>query len=230
MRETQIGKYYRAKKRFKLGKMFPQGKTIDDLFPEVPNLKIVNEVSMFPKIGIHADATEYEGYGVLGSYYLRYKRFLEYNNIPHTVIDLSKSNWLEQTKNLDILVVAYNSEPSRLNELQAKTCILENQYGVICYPSCKDMWSYEDKNRVYYLVKEHGFEHAETFVSNNREEAISYVNNAEYPFVSKIKTGSCSRGVELVKNKKRALQIVKQNFGVGRRALWTYSLVKFKMI
>jgi len=226
LRETQIGKYYRAKKRFKLGKMFPKGKTIDDLFPEVPNLKIVNDLSKIPKIGIHADATEYEGYGVLGSYYLRYKRFLEYNNISHTVIDLSKSNWLEQTKNLDILVVAYTSEPSRLNELQAKTCILENQYGVICYPSCKDMWSYEDKNRVYYLVKEHGFEHAETFVSNNREEAISYVNNAEYPFVSKIKTGSCSRGVELVKNKKRALQIVKQNFGVGRRALWTYSFEK----
>lgn len=92
LRETKIGRYYRAKKRFKLGKMFPKGKTIDDLFPEVPNLKIVNDLSKIPKIGIHADATEYEGYGVLGSYYLRYKRFLEYNNISHTVIDLSKSN------------------------------------------------------------------------------------------------------------------------------------------
>ncbi|MDD3563782.1 MAG: hypothetical protein PHR32_08930 [Candidatus Cloacimonetes bacterium] len=226
LKSTRLGQYYRSRRRLKLGKLFSLDKSIDDLFPEVPNVKIKGTLDRFPKIGIHKDPTEYNGYGVLASYYLRYKRFLDFNLIPHTIIDLKKSDWLEQCEDLDIIVVAYESEPSRLNELQAKIGILDTYHGKLCYPSAKDLWSYEDKVRIFYLVKEHGLGHADTFISHDYEEAVEYTKKANYPLVSKIKTGSCSRGVELVKDKKRALQIVKQNFGLGRKALWTYSFEK----
>lgn len=226
LKATRLGQYYRSRRRLKLGKLFSLDKSLDDLFPEVPNVKIKGKLDRLPRIGIHKDPTEYNGYGVLASYYLRYKRFLDYNSIPHTVIDLKRSDWLNQCKDLDIIVVSYASEPSRLNELQAKIGILETYHGKICYPSAKDLWSYEDKVRVFYLVKEHGLSHADTFISHDYEEAVQYTEKANYPLVSKIKTGSCSRGVELVQDKKRALQIVKQNFGLGRKALWTYSFEK----
>ncbi|MDD3873050.1 MAG: hypothetical protein PHE01_02280 [Methanosarcina sp.] len=226
LKNTSLGRYYRTQKRLKLGKLFPLDKSLDDLFPEVPNVKLKGVSDRLPRIGIHADPTEYNGYGILGSYYLRYKRFLDYNAIPHKVINLFRSDWLNQCKDLDIIVVSYASEPSRLNELQAKIGLLENYHGKLCYPSAKDLWSYEDKVRIYYLVKEHGFKHADTFITHDYDEAVQFVQNASYPLISKIKTGSCSRGVDLIKDKRGALQIVDQNFGVGRKALWTYSFEK----
>ena len=226
LRNTPFGKAYRTRIRLKSGKLFSPEKTLDDLFPEVPHLRISPARLRNPRIGIHADPTHYNGYVILASYFLRYKRFLDYNNIPFKIINLRKSDWLDQCKDIDILVASYASEPSRLNELQAKIGILEQYHGIMCYPSAKDLWSYEDKTRNYYLVNEYGLKHARTFISHDHEEALDFVRTAEYPLISKIKTGSGSRGVELVKNKERAEKIVNQNFGLGRKALWTYSFEK----
>lgn len=226
LRNTSLGITYRTRIRLKKGKLFSKTQTIDDLFPEVPYLKILGEMDTIPRIGIHPDPIEYNGYYILGSYFLRYRRFLEYNNIPFKIINLRKSDWLNQCKDIDILVASYASEPSRLNELQAKIGILEKYHRILCYPSAKDLWSYEDKTRIYYLVNEYGLKHARTFISHDQDEALDFVRSATYPLVSKIKTGSCSRGVELVKNKEQAARIVQQNFGLGRKALWTYSYEK----
>lgn len=226
VRNTKFGVYYRAKKRGRQGKLFSKKQSLDDLFPEVPFVKVKGLGANMPRIGIHKDPTELGGYHILGSYFLRYKRFLDYNTIPYKVIDLKRSDWIDQCKDLDILIVAYNSEPSRLNELQAKTEILEQFHNVLCYPASKDLWSYEDKCRVFYLINEYGFMHADTFITHDYQEALSFVESAKYPLVSKIKTGSCSRGVELVKDASRAKKIVNQSFGLGRKALWTYSFEK----
>lgn len=226
VRNTKFGVYWRGKIRAKRGKLFDKNKSLDDLFPEVPYVKVKGLGARIPVIGIHKDPTELGGYHILGSYFLRYKRFLDFNSIPYKVVDLKRSDWIEQCKDLDILIVAYTSEPSRLNEMQAKTGILEQFHNVLCYPAAKDLWSYEDKVRVYYLINEYGFTHAKTFITHDYDEAMAFVKTAQYPLVSKIKTGSCSRGVELVKDSSRAMKIVKQSFGLGRRALWTYSFEK----
>ncbi len=226
LRNTRLGRMYRTRLRLKKGKLFPLTKTIDDLFPEVPYVKLNNTPEPLPIIGIHKDPTEYQGYGILGSYYLRYKRFLDFNCIPHKVLNLHREDWLDQCKDIDIVITAFTSEPSRLSELMAKVGILEQLHNKVCYPSFRDLWSYEDKVRTYYLVKEYGFDHVETFITHDQAEAVDFATKAVYPLVSKIKTGSCSRGVELVHNRNQAMRIIRQNFGSGRKALWTYSLEK----
>lgn len=226
LRNTPLGKAYRTRIRLKSGKLYSPEKTLDDLFPEVPHLRTSQVHFRKPRIGVHADPTLYNGYAILGSYFIRYKRFLEYNDFPFTVINLRRSDWLEQCEDCDVIIAAYASEPSRLLELQAKIRILERYHGKLCYPSDSDLWSYEDKTRIYYLVREYGLNHAETFISHDQEEALEFATSASYPLVSKIKTGSGSRGVELVRTKEQAVKIVRQNFGMGRKALWTYSFEK----
>lgn len=226
LKNTRIGMAYRTRIRLRKGKLFPLSNTIDDLFPEVPFVKLIGDMGRHPLIGIHKDATEYNGYGILASYFLRYKRFLDFNQLQYKVINLYQSDWLDQCAGVDIVITAYASEPSRLSELSAKVGILENFHNKVCYPSARDLWSYEDKVRTYYLVKEFGFPHADTFITHDLAEAERFAQTARYPLVSKIRTGSCSRGVELVHSQKQALRIIRQNFGVGRKALWTYSFEK----
>ena len=144
LRNTKLGIMYRTRLRLKKGKLFPLTKTIDDLFPEVPYVKLNNAPEPLPKIGIHKGPTEYHGYGILGSYYLRYKRFLDFNGIPHKVLNLHREDWLEQCEDVDIVITSFASEPSRLSELMAKVGILEQLHHKVCYPSTRDLWSYED--------------------------------------------------------------------------------------
>lgn len=226
LRRTRLGMLYRAHKRLKKGTLFPASQTIDDLFPEVPYVKITSDLKKLPLIGIQKDATEYMGYNVLTARFPRYRRFLEFNQIPYKLVNLNRSDWLQQCEEVDILIAHCVSEPSRLNEFQTKTEILEGFHGKTCYPSSKDRWSYEDKIRTFYQVQEFGFEHARTFILHDRDEAVAFVETAHYPLVSKIKTGSGSRGVDLIRNKDQALRIINRNFGLGRKALWTYSFEK----
>lgn len=226
VRNTKLGIYLRGKMGTKRGVLFPKNKSLDDVYPDVPFVKIKGMGSRIPKIGVHKDATEVGNYHILGSHFLRYERFLDFNSIPYKVIDLKRSNWIEQCKDLDILIAPYSSEPSRLSEIQAKAGMLEKFHNVLCYPAAKDLWSYEDKLRIFYLFREYGFNHAKTFVTNDYDEAVTFVKTAKYPLVSKIRTGSGSRGVELVKDASQAMRIVKQSFGLGRRVLWTYSFEK----
>jgi glutathione synthase/RimK-type ligase-like ATP-grasp enzyme len=226
LRNTRLGRMYRTRLRLKKGKLFPASQTIDDLFPEVPYVKITSELGKLPLIGIQKDVTEYMGYNVLTARFPRYKRFLDFNQIPYKLVNLNRSDWLQQCEDVDILIAHCVSEPSRLNEFQTKTDILERFHGKTCYPSSKDRWSYEDKIRTFYQVQELGFEHARTFISHDHDEAVAFAETASYPLISKIKTGSCSRGVDLIRNKDQALRIINRNFGLGRRALWTYSFEK----
>lgn len=224
--DTRIGHFLRTKKQLKKGKLLPIGLNLEDLFPDVAKVKINLEGLICPRIGIHRDATEYNGHIIIGSYYLRYKSFLENNNINYNILNLFRSDWLEQCQDLDLIIIAYNSEPSRLNELYSKVYILEKFHNKVCYPSSSDLWSYEDKIRLNYLFREYGVPYVKTFITHDYNEAMDFIKKANYPFVSKIKTGSCSRGIELIKNYRQAEKIVKKNFGLGRKALWTYSFEK----
>ena len=60
LRNTRLGRMYRSRMRLKKGKLFPLTKTIDDLFPEVPYVKLNNTLEPLPIIGIHKDPTEYQ--------------------------------------------------------------------------------------------------------------------------------------------------------------------------
>ena len=88
VRNTKFGVYWRGKIRAKRGKLFDKSKSLDDLFPEVPYVRVKGLGSKIPVIGIHKDPTELGGYHILGSYFLRYKRFLDFNSIPYKVVDL----------------------------------------------------------------------------------------------------------------------------------------------
>lgn len=226
IKKSKLGQYYRARIKLQHGMLFPADKSIDDLFPEVAKVIIDFEDNDCPNIGIHKDSTEFYGFKILGSYYLRYERFLRNNNIKHAVLNLFRSDWLEQCKDIDIIVVAYNSEPSRLHELQSKIYILESFHGKTCYPSSSDLWSYEDKIRLYYLMREYDVPCVNTFISHDYQESLQFIKTSRYPLVSKIRTGSGSRGVELVHNYFQAKSIIEKNFGLGRKALWTYHFEK----
>jgi len=152
----------------------------------------------------------------------KYQRYLEHNDIPYEFFDISKSNWIEEALNFDVIVWRTDSDPATQRDAETKICFIENHLKKLCYPTYREIWSYEDKVRQYYLFKINNIPTVETFITNEKEEAIKFIEKAKFPVVSKITTGSGSLGVEIIKDKRAAKKFISKVFAPGRNTYWTY--------
>jgi len=161
-------------------------------------------------IGIHA--------GKLGRFpktFQVYEKILKYNNIDYIRLDINEPDFWEKVKGLDLFI--FNFENTTDQKELAKTIIpvIQNQLNVTCFPDVTTAWSYDDKIKEFYLLKEAGFPVIESFIFWNKDHALRWAQQAKYPMVFKLKAGSQSDNVILVKGKSFARRIIKRMFGRG---------------
>jgi glutathione synthase/RimK-type ligase-like ATP-grasp enzyme len=166
-----------------------------------------------PSIGIVLDRSS-------PPYWTKYKRFAMNNGLPFGIIDIHTSNWIDKAQKYDMIVWRPLSSPSSMEEARRKIYILEKHLGMLCYPSYDTLVLYEDKVMQFEQFRLHEIPAISTFITHSKNEAIEFVNHAEYPLVSKITTGSGSAGVEIVRNKAKARRIIDEVF--SERGRWTY--------
>lgn len=174
-----------------------------------------------PKVGIVKDCYS-SLFTPKNAYWPKYQRYLEHNDIPYEFYDIYKSNWIEESQKFDIIIWHTSSDPATQRDAKTKIYLLENYLGILCHPNYNEIWSYEDKVRQYYLFKKNNLPVIDTFISNNKEEVVDFIKTTEYPFISKISTGSGSQGVQLIENKREAIRYINKVFAAGRNTYWTY--------
>ena len=156
-------------------------------------------------------------------YYTKFERLLKKNNINYKFFNIHSANWLGDVKEFDCVIWRPLSVPWELEEAREKIYILEKYMGKVVYPSYSEILFYENKTYQYDLLKLKGFPVIDTFISYDYNECIDYINNKLVtPCVSKIKAGSGSEGVELVKSKSQALSIIKKAFSDGAKTYWPF--------
>lgn len=156
------------------------------------------------------------------AYWPKFARFLEKNDIPYRLIDIKKSTFIEESKDLDIVIWRTPSMYSDQWEATDKIEYLNNYMGKFTIPSKESLWFYEDKMREYWLFKKYNLPAIKTFISHSKEETLTYIDSLEYPIISKDKTSSSAEGVILVKNRKHALKICNLVFSSGMKLYEKY--------
>jgi glutathione synthase/RimK-type ligase-like ATP-grasp enzyme len=159
---------------------------------------------------------------VPGAYWPKYERFLKNNGIEYDYYDVHNSNFIEQARKFDIIIWRTLSDPAEQEEAASKIKILESNMGKLCLPNEHELWIYENKINEYYLSRVNFLPVIKTFISNSKEETFNYIKKCEYPFVSKITTGSSSEGVVLIKKYSQAKKLCKKVFDNGKSSCWTY--------
>ncbi len=160
-------------------------------------------------------------------YWTKYARFFTNNQIPYRIVSVQDSDWLDQVGDLDMLIWRPLSRPAQLAEAKNKLYALESYLDVFTVPSYRDIWMYEDKLNQYYALKMLGLPVVDTFVSHSLKETLSYLEQAVYPLVWKISSGSGSLGVSLMLNRRKALRAAKKVFSpAGRWTYWGYERQK----
>ena len=155
-------------------------------------------------------------------YYTKFARFLENNDFNFEYYNIFSSNWQKEAQKYDYIIWRPMSYYWEIDTARNKIYFLEKMLNIKTVPSFKEIKFYENKTMQYYFLKQNNYPLINTFISNDYDEVMEYIENTEYPLVSKIKTSSGSSDVTLVKNKHHAKKIVKKIFKVGRNTYWPF--------
>jgi glutathione synthase/RimK-type ligase-like ATP-grasp enzyme len=168
-----------------------------------------------PRVGLVQDTDSYP-------YWTKYHRFLEANQFPFHLVNIHGRSWLDELRDVDVLVWRPSSEPSKLEEARRKIFYLSEFTHVQCYPSLRAVTLYENKILQSFAFAALGVETPRTVVSFTLRDALEGVSALGEKVVWKITTGSGSFGVERM----RASQVraaTRRAFSVrGRKTYWPY--------
>jgi glutathione synthase/RimK-type ligase-like ATP-grasp enzyme len=185
-------------------------------------IRVRIEKKDMPKVGL---VEEMPGQGVL-TFWPKYRRFLNHSEIPHKMIYIDRSDWMEQIKGLDILIWRPPASPAPLKAAKDKIYAAEEYLGITTIPSYRDLWLYEEKINQCYALKALGLPVVDTYISHDKEETLAHLETAEYPMVWKVNTGFGSLGVFLMKNKNQGVRLVNKVFSQGIPTFWRYQRQK----
>jgi len=156
------------------------------------------------------------------AYWPKFERFLSNNDLEFNFYNIHASDWIEKSKEYDLIIWRVNSDPISMDEAREKIEFLEKQLKKDCFPSFEEIWSNEDKVKTYHLLNNAKIPIPKTYVSYDPDETATYIENTSFPFVSKIRTGSGSKGVKLIRSKTEARKLAERVFRNGSPTYWPY--------
>lgn len=98
--------------------------------------------------------------------------------------------------------------------------------GIKVFPNRNTLWHFDDKIAETYLFKLLNIPTINTWIFYDKKEASAFITKTSYPKVFKLRKGSGSKGVVLVKTKKQAKRLVGKAFGKGFKTVSTYFMFR----
>jgi glutathione synthase/RimK-type ligase-like ATP-grasp enzyme len=145
----------------------------------------------------------------------RWISYCSQKEIPFKIVNCYSNNIIDELKDCDALMWHhYQSSPKDV--LIAKPILYSlEQSGKIVFPDFFTNWHFDDKLGQKYLLESIGAPLVRSFVSFNRQEALKWAKEAEYPQVFKLRRGAGSSNVRLVRSYRDAKRKINKAFGSG---------------
>lgn len=151
----------------------------------------------------------------LYTYWPKFERFLKNNAIPYSFLNVHCEDWIKEAKKYDLIVWRPFSDPASMYEQYTKIVYIEKYLKIRCHPSSDELWTYEDKVRVYFLLSSFNLPIIPTFISFDEQECLNKLGSFNYPLVSKANVGSSSFSVKKLNNKYSAKRYIQRAFSKG---------------
>ena len=150
-----------------------------------------------------------------GSFSERWIYYCSQNIIDFKIVDCYKSDIVEQLNDCDALMWHHNHMFSK-DTLFAKQLLFSLEHaGKIVFPDFKTAWHFDDKVGQKYLFESFDAPLVKSYVFYDKNEALDWVKNTDFPKVFKLRGGAGSSNVKLATNRKQASYLVIKAFGKG---------------
>lgn len=160
-------------------------------------------------IGLHPDKTGKESYS---------KKFTEYfihHGIGVKRLNLFAQDAIDQAKGCDGVIWRWLHRPTDKKSAKQILNTIEYFLNIPTFPNSNTAWHYDDKVSQKYIFDALGVPSVPTWIFWNRNEASSWLENAEYPLVFKLTAGAGSSNVIKVKDRSQGLKLVNKMFYRG---------------
>jgi glutathione synthase/RimK-type ligase-like ATP-grasp enzyme len=169
------------------------------------------------KIGIHPDK---------GSFSERWITYCEEKKIPYKIVDCYRSDIIGQLSDCDALMWHFNHKSSKDSKFSVQLMNAVQASGKKVFPDYATAWHFDDKLAQKYLFEAIGAPVAPTYVFYSRQEALEWVAGSSFPKVFKMRNGSGSDNVRLIRSRSEAVRLVKRAFGRGFRQYTAWANLK----
>lgn len=145
----------------------------------------------------------------------RWINYCEKNDIPFKIVNCYETDIIEQLNDCDALMWHHHHTEYK-DVLLAKNLLFSlEQSGKIVFPDFNTGWHFDDKVAQKYLLESINAPLVPSYVFYDKQSAKEWISSVKFPKVFKLKGGSGSRNVRLIKNEKHAITLINKAFGKG---------------
>lgn len=160
------------------------------------------------KIGIHHRNS-------VGFFSERWIEYCEKNNISYKLVNAYSNDIVEQLSDCDAFMWHHSNYDYRDALFANKLLFSLQQSGKKVFPNFNTTWHFDDKVGEMYLLQSISAPIVPSYIFYTKKEALKWIKEIPLPKVFKLRGGSGSSNVKLVKTKKQAKHLIKQAFGKG---------------
>lgn len=139
------------------------------------------------------------------------------NNIEYELVDLLRGDAIKILQNFDVLLWHFG-QYHHAEMLEARSIMYSaKRMGLKLFPDFDDAWHFDDKVAEMYYLQAVGAPIPESRVYYNKEDVIKDLETGDlhFPLVGKLRTGSGSHNVKLLKSKHELIRYATKMFSSG---------------
>lgn len=143
--------------------------------------------------------------------------YCQENNIDYVFLDLFRCDPIEKLKDSQILLWHFD-QYNHAEMLEARSILYSaKKMGLKVFPDYNDVWHFDDKIAEMYLLQSISAPIPRSFVYYDRKSIKRAVDEGEiaFPIVAKLRSGSGSHNVKMIKTKHSLLSYASKMFSKG---------------
>ncbi len=145
----------------------------------------------------------------------RWEHYCKEHNLPYKLVNCYATDIMSQLKGCKALLWHHNHMLPRDVVFAKQLMFALEHCGMPVFPDFKTAWHFDDKVAQKYLFEVLGIPSVNANVFYDKQSAILWARNTEYPKVFKLRGGAGSTNVRLVKSIKHAERLIAIAFGKG---------------
>jgi glutathione synthase/RimK-type ligase-like ATP-grasp enzyme len=156
-----------------------------------------------------------------GSFSDRWISYCEEHRIQYRTVDIfdhSIISCLRRLKVTGILFHISDHMAPRTRLAARSVCQSLEAAGIEVFPNLASYWHCDDKIAQHYLLEALDVPRCKTYIFYSRKEGYEWAATAEFPKVFKLRCGSGSTNVQLIRRQRDAERLVRSMFGRGMKA------------
>ncbi len=160
------------------------------------------------KIGIHHRK---------GSFSEEWIDYCQEHGIEYKKVNCFDNDIIQQLADCDALMWHHHHESIRDIQMAKQLLFALEGIGKVVFPDFSSNWHFDDKVGQKYLFESVNAPLVPSYPFYTKKKALEWANQTTYPKVFKLRGGSASDNVKLVKTRKHALRLIRKAFGRGFR-------------